>query len=318
MDFERVMGLKNGWCDIDLMGDTDDIRMIELKNFLSGENKEIRKEHLKKILIETNVVDDTFKICFALYSLATILIPSSSDIVNPNLLLSLMNTAEISKKNWSKFCFDHLVNGIKGFQNNNVGHMPGCLIFLQLLYCDVVSYSCKLVDKYIIPIAAWGPKETKQLNDWVIENGGFHSKLVIVSKDFIAKKGEDANISSIVKQHLNDELASVKADVGTLVRETVDRIVGELLKSLKSSSQLKLPTEHLVHEVNGQKVIVIESEGGNDNEVPSELPPLVNVEQRKRTVVGKPPVELRNDEVCCTNNIDIYESNLIICVCRTG
>ncbi|KAK9932070.1 hypothetical protein M0R45_019320 [Rubus argutus] len=49
--------------------------------------------------------------------------------------------------------------------------------------------------------------------------------------------------------------------------------------------------------MNGQKVIVIESEGGNDNEVPSELPPLVNVEQRKRTIVGKPPVKLRNDEV---------------------
>lgn len=81
------------------------------------------------------------------------------------------------------------MNGIKGFQNNSVGHMPGCLIFLQLLYCDVVSYSCKLVDKYIIPIAAWGPKQTKRLNDWVIENGGFDSKLVIVSKDFIAKMG---------------------------------------------------------------------------------------------------------------------------------
>lgn len=97
MDFERVMGLKNGGCDIDLM------RMIELRNLLSGENKEIRKKHLKKILIETNIVDDTFRICFALYSLATVLIPSSSDIVNPNLLLSLVDTAAISKKNWSKF-----------------------------------------------------------------------------------------------------------------------------------------------------------------------------------------------------------------------
>lgn len=39
MDFERVMGLKNGWCDIDLMGDTDDMRMIESRTCYQEKTK---------------------------------------------------------------------------------------------------------------------------------------------------------------------------------------------------------------------------------------------------------------------------------------
>lgn len=169
--------------------------------------------------------------------------------------------------------------------------MSGCLIFLQLYYFDVISHGVNVVDKFAVPVVAWGKREVNKLIGWIKENGGFGSMAIYASKDFSHKSDgiDQGNNAVCWKDEIAAEITFVKGDIRTLLQEalsefqrsmeevkatTMNSLVAEVLNSVRSLKEPNAGPMNLVHEVNGPNPINIESEGGNEQRS-SEIPSLI-------------------------------------------
>ncbi|KAK9911239.1 hypothetical protein M0R45_035160 [Rubus argutus] len=291
VDFEHRMGVKDGGRDIELGGFNDHTKRLQLMKYVGGEDEVLHREHLKKFLIETDTVDEIFRISFILYAVDTILCPSSSEAIQENFMIPSKDNASICELNWASFSFKCLLEGITAFQKNRCDYMSGCLIFLQLYYFDVISHGVNVVDKFAIPVVAWGKREVNKLIGWIKENCGFGSMAIHASKDFSYKSDgvyQGAN-AACWKDQIAAEITFAKADIRTLLQEalskfqrsmeevkvtTVNSLVAEVLNSVRSFKELNAAPMNLVPEVNGPNPINIESEGGNEQRS-SEIPSLI-------------------------------------------
>lgn len=103
--------------------------------------------------------------------------------------------------------------GITVFQKNRCGYMSGCLIFMQLYYFDIISHRINDVDKFAVPVVAWGKREVNKLIGWI--NG---SMAIHVFKDFSHKSdGVDQGDNTVCwKDQITMEITFVKVDICTL------------------------------------------------------------------------------------------------------
>jgi hypothetical protein len=189
--------------------------------------------------------------------------------------------------------------GITTFQKNRCGYMSGYLMFLQLYYFDVIFHGVNIVDKFVIPVVAWGRREVNKLIGLIKENGGFGNMAIHSSKDFSHKSfGVDHNDNAICwTDQIAAEITFVKGDIRTLLQEalfqfqrsmeevkatTVNSLVAEVLNSVRSSKELNAAPMNLVREVNGLNPINIELEGGNEQHT-SEIHSLIFMGDLLRT-----------------------------------
>ncbi|KAK9939479.1 hypothetical protein M0R45_016174 [Rubus argutus] len=210
--FEHIIGVNDGGRDIELGGFSDHTKRLQLIKHVGGQDEVLRREHLKKFLIETNKVDEIFRISFLLYAVDTILCPSSSEAIQADFLIPSRDNASICQLNWAS---------ITVFQKNRCGYMSECLIFLQLYYFDVISHGINVVDKFAVPVIAWGKREVNKLIGWIKENGGFGSMAIHASKDFSHKSdGVDHSDNAVCwKNQIVAEITFVKEDICTLLQE---------------------------------------------------------------------------------------------------
>lgn len=217
LDFQRVMGVRDGGCDIDLRGSLDVPDIMDLRKKLFGNTKEISIDVLRKAVVDAKSPDDTFKICFSLYALATVLCPSSPGHVDARYILAVKDPNAIHLNNWATFGFSKLLEGITMFQRTRQPYIGGCLVFLQLFYLDSVAYSLCIVPKSAPPVMTWGINEAKRLYDRVEELGGFHCDNIYVTKRFSGVRSDapcgSIDVSTGLKTNFVDDLTQVKADV---------------------------------------------------------------------------------------------------------
>ncbi|XP_061992304.1 uncharacterized protein LOC133710284 [Rosa rugosa] len=64
-DFRRIMGVRSGGCDVDFEGSTVEHEILALKREIAGKESEITIGGLSRLLIESELVDDTYKVGFA-------------------------------------------------------------------------------------------------------------------------------------------------------------------------------------------------------------------------------------------------------------
>lgn len=217
VDFQRVMGVRDGGCDVNLGGSLDDPDILEIRKKVFGNPKEISIDVLRKIVVEAKTADDTFRICFSLYAMSTLLCPKYPGHVDGRYLSAVKDPNAIHMNNWATLGFTMLLEGISLFQRTRQPYMGGCLVFLQLFYLDAVAYSLCIVPKSAPPVMTWGIKEAKRLYDRVEELGGFHCENIYVTKRFSGARTEapsgSIDVSTGMKTNVHDDLTQVKADV---------------------------------------------------------------------------------------------------------
>lgn len=202
-DFENIMGVKDGGHDVEIRGSRADIQ--ELKNIHFGRSRH-RISGMRKMaekLKEKKNVDDTFRVRFVLFALATLLCPSISGDLTEKYLHPLRDINGIKLKNWATFSFNYLVEGLSTFKKKNTSCISGCVLFLKLFYFDLVVHGRTFVNRSLTPIVAWGEKEEVKLAEWIEENGGFNSLDIAVAYD---------RISSIPISVDEDEVVAVRND----------------------------------------------------------------------------------------------------------
>lgn len=112
VDFQRVMGVRDGGCDVDLRRSMDHPEIVGVRNNIFGNAKELNIDVLRKHVVHSCTADDTFKLCFSLYAMATLLCPTTLGHVDPRYLVVVRDPNAVNLNNWASFCFNHLVEGI--------------------------------------------------------------------------------------------------------------------------------------------------------------------------------------------------------------
>lgn len=115
VDFQCLMEVRDGGCDVDLRGSMDHLEIEVLRNKIFGKSKELSIDVLRKHMVDSRTADDTFKICFSLYAMATILCPTTPGHVDPSYLVAVRDPNVLHLNNWENFCFNPLVEGISMF-----------------------------------------------------------------------------------------------------------------------------------------------------------------------------------------------------------
>ncbi|XP_061999041.1 uncharacterized protein LOC133716347 [Rosa rugosa] len=237
-DFRRIMGVMDGGCDVNLEGSTEDPDILGLKSKLSRKEKEITIHGLRRLLIEFESTDDTFKVSFALYALATLLIPVTGIEVDPRYLIPLKDPNALGSKNWAKFAFAKLVEGVSSIQATRTGLAGGCILFLQLFYLDVVGNGIYIYPKIGKPVMMWSRDDLKRVYEKVESEGGFKSENVRVTKKYfrgnVLSGTGSVDPSTGIKTTVVDDLSEMRSDVG-LVKGDIESLkltVGRLRRAI--------------------------------------------------------------------------------------
>lgn len=212
------MGVRDGGCDVDLRGSMDHPEIEVMRKKIFGKSKELSIDVLRKHVVDSRTADDTFKICFSLYAMATLLCPTTPRHVDPSYLVAVRDPNALHLNNWASFCFNQLVEGISMFQRTRHTYIGGCLVFLQLFYLDVVAYSLCIVQKSVPPVLTWGMNEAKMVYDRVEESGGFQSESIYVTKRLSGGRTESTTSGSVdvstgIRTNCWEDLTEVKSDV---------------------------------------------------------------------------------------------------------
>ncbi|KAK9943199.1 hypothetical protein M0R45_008815 [Rubus argutus] len=134
-----------------------------LRDVVCDNDGRILVSKLKETIRHRLDVDDVFRITFCMFALTIILCPGNTDEVDDRLVLLFISTGEICKKDWPTFALNFLLQGVSDNRENNNGILSGCILFLQLLYFDIVGEGCIYVDRSLASVQAWGTLDVKEL-----------------------------------------------------------------------------------------------------------------------------------------------------------
>ncbi|CAB4286277.1 unnamed protein product [Prunus armeniaca] len=180
-DFVRIMGVKDGGEEVDFTGSMDDQHIVKVRNSFLGGKKLLKNNELKQIMVGIDEAGDFFKVGFVMFSLCTLLCPTTSVYVNLKYLLPLRDSKAIARKNWASYSFKFLLDSVRSLKENNQVYIGGCLLFHQLFYLDAIAHGSVLVD-------------------------------IVVMKTEYGGLGDDAKTMT----HFAKELSSIRKDVATL------------------------------------------------------------------------------------------------------
>ncbi|KAM5574346.1 hypothetical protein ABKV19_013696 [Rosa sericea] len=152
--------------------------------------------------------------------------------VDPRYLIPLKDPNALGSKNWAKFAFAKLVEGVSSFQATRTGLVGGCILFLQLFYLDVVGNDICIYPKIEKPVMTWSRDDLKRVYEEVESEGGFKSENVRVTKKYfrgnVLSGTGSVDPSTGIKTTVVDDLSEVRYDVGAVKGDVEKCTVGEL------------------------------------------------------------------------------------------
>lgn len=174
IDFERVMGLKDGGVDIDFGWDVSDSLLSSVRNTLGGSScGNITIGSLKNVLQNRKEIDIVFRAAYVMFAMSAVLCPVGDDEVDHMLLLPLLRTDLIKGLNWATMCYNKLRDVVMTMKLRPHMGRCVCLIFIQLFCLDVLGSSLGWVARGITPIMYWSVENATKLVDVISNEGGF-------------------------------------------------------------------------------------------------------------------------------------------------
>ncbi|XP_050364938.1 uncharacterized protein LOC126783503 [Argentina anserina] len=162
-DVKRMMGLRCRGTEVDMNCSSDDEVLSDLKRRMCGDDTDISLKKLRGMVLSTYDDEELWKVCFALYALATVFCPSRPGYVDRRLMVPLKNPGLIRTHNWAGFVFSKLVEGVSAYQSGEPIHVGGCLIFLQLFYLSVLGERTLVIPTICLPVLSWGQNECERM-----------------------------------------------------------------------------------------------------------------------------------------------------------
>ena len=122
------MGLKDVDLDIVLKDERLDIQgLCEIFHLT---NMGIHIKRVEEILLNQKVWDEHFKVAFTLFTIATLLCPTSGSYISVSYLFSLVDVKNIRNRKWASFSFYKLVQSITKYKEEHLTYINGCLLFM--------------------------------------------------------------------------------------------------------------------------------------------------------------------------------------------
>lgn len=250
VDFSYVMGLQDHdfWLKekrikVEMKGSLHDACMKNLfVAFVTIDDDGKEKIYFSKLIhiFSTHQdADDIFKVAFVLYTIGVLLCPSLSLYYMPaSYLLPLRHTGDIRLLNWADYSFNYLVEGIRAFKSGNrkgIGNsrprIIGCMLFLQLFYCDAIAVGRRYRDFSIPPICTLSDDVVEPLIIYVKAHGGYASKdIKIVMNRDNQDLPMDAKMRSSDEVYV-DEIKALRGEI-KVMNENMEKVI-EALVNLK-------------------------------------------------------------------------------------
>ncbi|KAJ9685015.1 hypothetical protein PVL29_017158 [Vitis rotundifolia] len=112
--------------------------------------------------MRTLPIGEEFMKSFLIFACATILAPNSKQEGMHDLWDTLWDSDVGVRKNWAKFVFQYLEDGIRDYRNSCPTYIRGCVLFLQLFYMTKF-YMTSLQVEVRSPLgAAWTDDQIKR------------------------------------------------------------------------------------------------------------------------------------------------------------
>lgn len=112
VDFEHIMGVKDGGTNIELNVQFEDKELQSLNAIHCRDDGRIRFANTEKCICTMSTVDDSFCVDFVLLALAIKLYHTSCTKLCSKYLMSFVNPSAIKMNNWATFCFDEMLNDV--------------------------------------------------------------------------------------------------------------------------------------------------------------------------------------------------------------
>ena len=141
--FQSVMGFHDRGMQVfsfDVTGKGNSMKDT-IVNALGGD---ITLESLRLFLVNSVEADDTFKIVFVMYSLATVLCPLPTGPFESSIIVALSDTNSIYLRDWASFCLGYFIEGVRKFHGKAYENFSGSLLFLQLFLFATCVYQSSI------------------------------------------------------------------------------------------------------------------------------------------------------------------------------
>ncbi|XP_024955347.2 uncharacterized protein LOC112498549 isoform X2 [Citrus sinensis] len=199
----------------------------------------INIKKLAEMLRESKQADDEFKVIFTLFTLHSMLCPTGGVHICPSFLLSIKDVNTIRYRNWATFCFGRLMQGIMRYKQEKLGHIGGCLLYLQILYINSVAYWKVQRDSSMCPVGLWNAKEIKRFMKWLEKQEGIGTDKVALGEKIKGGERESGESSKVVIREAKKKQSGEKgrawyADVVWLYSRIhhINQVTAEILEHI--------------------------------------------------------------------------------------
>lgn len=144
-ELTSVMGITDGWQEVEEGRSLFDWEETYVRRYLFDEGgRHIQIARLVEIVCYREGADNLFKTAFSLYALTTLLCPGRDGLVNIGLVGAVLSAPDIKNKKWVSYAVNFLLEGAASHTDDEGGFVSGGVMFLQLLYLDVVGEQLNL------------------------------------------------------------------------------------------------------------------------------------------------------------------------------
>ncbi|GAY54463.1 hypothetical protein CUMW_156900 [Citrus unshiu] len=104
------------------------LKDVDLDIVLKDERLDI--QGLCEIFHLTNMGIHIKRVAFTLFTIATLLCPTSGSYISVSYLFSLVDVKNIRNRKWASFSFYKLVQSITKYKEEHLTYINGCLLFM--------------------------------------------------------------------------------------------------------------------------------------------------------------------------------------------
>ncbi|CAI0381654.1 unnamed protein product, partial [Linum tenue] len=110
---------------------------------------------MRKTLLKIKESSDLFVKTFILYVMRVLFVSTRRDDILLSSVYAVTDVTDIPKNNWASYCFNELVKCICDHNADGKKYIPGCLLFLVLIFLEHANGIFHTIDGSL-DLMRWG------------------------------------------------------------------------------------------------------------------------------------------------------------------
>lgn len=217
--FTRCTGITDGIFDVVIRPEPFQVGNGYMGSYLFDNDGKLERSNLVDVIRNREEADDLFKIMYTLYAVNTIICPGTdSEFIDTSIMNSITRATRIRDLNWASYAISVLIDGVQKHRRGETQVVAGCMLFMELLYLDILGEAMDMVDKTLVPVSAWRTEDADEVVRQVKLNGGFGSPLVMVKQRERLKTlsefvNNDGTVGIGINRAVHEDIYELKAKV---------------------------------------------------------------------------------------------------------